>query len=258
VIPQAFPHIHPLYDDDDTLEILTRVGRYVFPERGCDMSHTEDPFHERRLAMVQSQLAARGIEDSRVLAAMAKVPRHRFMSDEDGSQAYADRPVPIGCGQTISQPYMVAAMTELLHLRPDSRVLEIGTGSGYQTAILAELAETVYTIEVVPSLIAQAREILDGLGYDNIHFRCGNGREGWPEEAPFDGVIVTCAPYKVPDELVAQLADGGRMVIPVGPPGGVQMLYLVTKQGQRIVRTPKMSVRFVPLMPSSDVCGEEG
>ena len=211
----------------------------------------EDPFRERRLRMVQSQIAARGVRDERVLAAMAKVPRHRFMSEQDGSHAYADQPMPIGWGQTISQPYIVAAMTELLHLEADSRVLEVGTGSGYQTAILAELAQSVFTIEVVPSLIAQAQKVLGELGYDNIHFRCGNGREGWPEKAPFDGIIVTCAPQEVPNQLAAQLADSGRMVVPVGPPGGVQMLYVVTREGDRIVRTPKMSVRFVPLMPSS-------
>jgi len=216
----------------------------------------EDPFRERRLQMVQSQIAARGVRDERVLAAMAKVPRHRFMPEQDGSHAYADQPMPIGWGQTISQPYIVAAMTELLQLEPDSRVLEVGTGSGYQTAILAELAGTVFTIEVVPSLIAQAQKVLGELGYDNIHFRCGNGREGWPEQAPFDGIIVTCAPQKVPDQLAAQLADGGRMAVPVGPPGGVQMLYVVTRQGDRIVRTAKMSVRFVPLMPSSNQYGE--
>ncbi|MGC9358830.1 MAG: protein-L-isoaspartate(D-aspartate) O-methyltransferase [Anaerolineae bacterium] len=221
------------------------------------MLDIKDPFVERRRAMVESQIVARGVKDERILAAMAKVPRHRFMSAQDRSQAYADRPVPIGWGQTISQPYIVAAMTALLHLQPDSRVLEIGTGSGYQTAILAELAGAVFTIEVVPSLIDRAREVLDELGYNNIHFRCGNGRDGWPEEAPFDGIIVTCAPEQVPDQLVAQLADDGRMVIPVGPPGGVQMLYLVTKHGGRIVRTPKMSVRFVPLMPPSDKYGEE-
>ncbi|MCD6302075.1 MAG: protein-L-isoaspartate(D-aspartate) O-methyltransferase [Anaerolineae bacterium] len=222
------------------------------------MTKTEDAFLERRLDMVQAQIAARGVEDKRVLAAMAKVPRHRFVAEEDRYQAYADHPIPIGWGQTISQPYMVAAMTELLGLQPDSRVLEVGTGSGYQTAILAELASSVFTIEVIPRLMVRAREILSELGYDNIRFRCGDGRQGWPEEAPFDGVIVTCAPDRVPDELVAQLADGGRMSIPIGPPGGVQTLYLVTKQGRRILRRPVMSVRFVPLMPSSSQYGEKG
>jgi len=171
------------------------------------MTKTEDAFLERRLDMVQAQIAARGVEDKRVLAAMAKVPRHRFVAEEDKYQAYADHPIPIGWGQTISQPYMVAAMTELLGLQPDSRVLEVGTGSGYQTAILAELASSVFTIEVIPRLMVRAMEILSELGYDNIRFRCGDGRQGWPEEAPFDGVIVTCAPDRVPDELVAQLAD---------------------------------------------------
>lgn len=220
------------------------------------MMQIEDTFEERRWAMVQRQIAARGIEDERVLNAMRLVPRHVFVPEEEQSQAYADRPIPIGWGQTISQPYMVAAMTEMLSLQPESRVLEIGTGSGYQTAILAELAKEVYTIEVVPMLLERARGVLQQLGYVNIHFRIGDGRLGWPERAPFDGVIVTCAPDEIPDELVAQLADGGRMAVPIGPPGGVQMLYLVTRQGRRIVKRPVMSVRFVPLLPGGQTENE--
>ncbi len=207
----------------------------------------------QRLAMVDHQIKNRGVRDPRVLAALASVPRHLFVAEEDWSQAYADRPLPIGWGQTISQPYMVAVMTELLELQPSSRVLEIGTGSGYQTAVLAELCDQVFTVEVIPQLLQRARAILDDLGYTNIQFREGDGSLGWPEEAPYDGILVTCAPDDIPERLLGQLKDGGRMVIPLGPPGGAQTLYLVTLQGERVIKRAVMGVRFVPLMPASDV-----
>lgn len=215
----------------------------------------DSAFSDERCAMVATQIVARGIEDPRVLAAMRQVPRHRFVSESYRAQAYTDQPIPIGSGQTISQPYMVAAMTEMLGLDSASRVLEIGTGSGYQTAILAELSEDVYTIEAVGPLLTRARQVLEELFYTNIHFRCGDGSEGWAEAAPFDGVIVTCAPETIPEALIRQLAEGGRMVAPIGPAGGVQTLYLVTKQARQIVRRPVMSVRFVPLVPGSKGIG---
>jgi protein-L-isoaspartate(D-aspartate) O-methyltransferase len=207
----------------------------------------------QRRAMVDHQIKARGVRDPLVLAALTSVPRHLFVAEEDWSQAYADRPIPIGWGQTISQPYMVAVMTELLGPQPASRVLEIGTGSGYQTAVLAELCDQVFTVEVVPHLLQRARAILDDLGYTNVRFREGDGSAGWPEEAPYDGILVTCAPDEIPEGLLGQLKDGGRMVIPLGPAGGAQTLYLVTVQGERVIKRAVMGVRFVPLMPGGEV-----
>lgn len=207
----------------------------------------------QRRAMVDHQIKARGVRNPLVLAALTSVPRHLFVAEEDWSQAYADRPIPIGWGQTISQPYMVAVMTELLGIGPASRVLEIGTGSGYQTAVLAELCDQVFTVEVVPHLLQRARAILDDLGYTNVRFREGDGSAGWPEEAPYDGILVTCAPDEIPERLLGQLKDGGRMVIPLGPAGGAQTLYLVTVQGERVIKRAVMGVRFVPLMPGGEV-----
>ena len=165
--------------------------------------------------MVETQLRARGIRDGRVLDAMNAVERHRFIRGQDVEQAYGDYPVDIGLGQTISQPYIVAFMSEALDVRPHDRVLEIGTGSGYQTAVLAELASEVYSIEVVPAHAAAAAELLRDLGYSNVHLRSGDGYAGWPEAAPFDGIIVTAAPDHLPEPLVAQLKVGGRIVVPV-------------------------------------------
>ena len=198
--------------------------------------------------MVGEQLAApdRGIRDPAVLQAMEKVPRHRFVPREVMGAAYADCPLPIGCGQTISQPYVVAFMTEQLRLQPRDRVLEIGTGSGYQAAILAELAAEVYTIEIVASLAERAQTTLAELGYTNIHVRAGDGYAGWPEAAPFDAIIATCAPESVPPPLVEQLKDGGRMIIPVGPTNA-QELVLLRKKGGRIRRQAVLPVRFVPM-----------
>ena len=205
-----------------------------------------------RDAMVRSQIEARGISDARVLAAMRKVPRHRFVPLTARLLAHEDHPLPIGEGQTISQPYIVALMTERLGPKPGSKVLEIGTGSGYQAAILGELVGLVYTIELVPSLAATAKETLAGLGYRNVHTREGDGYAGWPEAAPFDAIIVTCAPEAVPEALVTQLKEGGRMVIPVGPQGGVQRLVLLTKKGGRVVEEHVEDVLFVPMVKGSD------
>ena len=201
---------------------------------------------ERRTRMVETQIVARGVRDPRVLAAMRKVPRHRFVDDGQRAQAYEDHPLPIPGNQTISQPYIVALMTELLELKPSSRVLEIGTGSGYQSAVLAELASQVYTIEIVPELARLAGSRLKDLGYGNVTVREGDGYRGWPEHAPFDGIIVTAAPERIPQPLLDQLAPGGIMVIPVG--GFFQELKVFRKSADgRITEKDILPVRFVPM-----------
>lgn len=205
-------------------------------------------FTRERAAMVERQLKLRGIRDETVLRAMGKVPRHEFVPEARVSEAYEDYPLPIGFEQTISQPYIVAAMTELLRLEPGDRVLEVGTGSGYQAAVLAELAAEVYSIEIIPPLGREAGERLKRLGYKNVHVRVGDGYLGWPEQAPFDAVIVTCAPDHVPAPLVEQLKVGGRMCIPVGDAGD-QQLYLLTKTPAGKLATETIfPVRFVPLV----------
>ncbi|MGC8878075.1 MAG: protein-L-isoaspartate(D-aspartate) O-methyltransferase [Anaerolineae bacterium] len=206
-----------------------------------------DDRREERLRMVERQVRARGVTDPRVLATMEKVPRHEFVPADVLDQAYNDYPLPIGYGQTISQPYIVAVMTELLKLKPGEKALEIGTGSGYQAAILAELTDKVYSIEIIPQLAERARATLDRLGYHYVITRQGDGYWGWPEYAPFDAIIVTAAPDHVPQPLLEQLADGGRMVIPVGPPGGYQSLWLITREGDEYHNFNWGGVAFVPL-----------
>jgi protein-L-isoaspartate(D-aspartate) O-methyltransferase len=196
--------------------------------------------------MIQQQLMPRGIQDQRVLAAMAKVPREEFIPADERRHAYVDGPLEIGYGQTISQPYIVAFMTEQLRLKPGDRVLEIGTGSGYQAAILAELVKQVYSIEIVTPLAQNAEAILAHLGYTNIHVKVGDGYKGWPEESPFDAIIVTCAPDKVPQPLIDQLKDGGRMMIPVGE-RFAQQLYLFEKKNSQLKESVSLPVRFVPM-----------
>ena len=200
-----------------------------------------------RNAMVARQLRSRGITDERVLAAMERVPRHELVPPGVREQAYADRPLPIGHQQTISQPFIVAFMTQALRPAPTDRVLEVGTGSGYQAAVLAELVARVYTIEIVAPLGERARTDLARLGYRNVEVRIGDGYEGWAEHAPFDAIIVTCSPEHVPAPLVAQLREGGRMIIPVGETHGEQSLYLLEKQGGRVVQRSVLPVRFVPM-----------
>ncbi len=197
--------------------------------------------------MVDRQLRDRGISDVRVLAAMAKVPRQEFVPLELKRLAYGDRALPIGHGQTISQPYIVALMTELLRIEADSRVLEIGTGSGYQAAVICELAREVYTMEIVAALARQSDESLRRLGYGNVHGKVGDGHLGWPEEAPFDAIIVTCAPADVPSLLVEQLNEGG-MIVPVGENGSIQELYVLEKMDGQILKRPVSAVRFVPMI----------
>jgi protein-L-isoaspartate(D-aspartate) O-methyltransferase len=203
---------------------------------------------EARRRMIDEQLRSRGIRDERVLAAMGEVPRHLFVPPADQASAYADTPLPIGHGQTISQPYIVGFMTEALQLEPSHKVLEIGTGSGYQAAILGKLAGEVYTIELVPELAERARAALAAQGFDNVHVRAGDGYQGWPEHAPFDRIMVTAAPEDVPQALVDQLAPGGRMVVPVGPQFGDQELRILTKTPDGIVTERSLPVRFVPMI----------
>lgn len=198
--------------------------------------------------MVTRQIQARGVDDPDVLSAMSVVPRHLFVPIKYQKNAYGDYPIPIGKGQTISQPYIVAFMTATLHLKPKDRILEIGTGSGYQAAVLAELGCEVFSIEIIGSLGERAKEILGRLGYKNIHLKIGDGHKGWPGKAPFDAIIVTCAPEKIPRPLVQQLKEGGRMIIPVGESGGIQHLVLAEKKGDQLVSRSILPVRFVPMV----------
>jgi protein-L-isoaspartate(D-aspartate) O-methyltransferase len=201
-----------------------------------------------RTRMVEQQMATRDIADRRVLEAMRKVPRHRFVPEREQRYAYADTPLPIGEDQTISQPYIVALMTQLVRPDPSARALEIGTGSGYQAAVLAELVAHVYTIELEPALAASAQRILTELGYDNITARAGDGYAGWPEHEPFDIIIVTAAPDHVPQALLDQLKPGGRMIVPIGASGATQQLQLIEKDASGKLHTKNVSpVRFVPL-----------
>lgn len=207
---------------------------------------TADDDAARRSRMVETQIVARGVRDPRVLAAMRKVPRHLFVDPAQRAQAYEDHPLPIPGNQTISQPYIVALMTELLELQPNERVLEIGTGTGYQSTVLAELAKEVYTIEIVPELARSAAERLKELHVDNVTVREGDGYRGWPEHAPFDAIIVTAAPERIPQPLIEQLAPGGVMVIPVG--GFFQELKVFRKSADgRVTERDILPVRFVPM-----------
>jgi protein-L-isoaspartate(D-aspartate) O-methyltransferase len=202
-------------------------------------------FAAAREEMVREQIAARDIDDPQVLEAMRRVPRHEFVPEALRERAYADTPLPIGSGQTISQPYVVAFMTQALELDADDRVLDVGTGSGYQAAVLAEIATRVDSIEIVPELAERARRDLARLGYGNVEVRLGDGYRGWPEHAPFDAILVAAAPDHVPEPLVEQLAVGGRLVMPVGE--GLQELVRLTKTPQGVQREALMAVRFVPM-----------
>jgi protein-L-isoaspartate(D-aspartate) O-methyltransferase len=202
--------------------------------------------------MVEQQIAARGITSPAVLRAMRSVPRHRFVPGVVPELAYSDRPLPIGHDQTISQPYIVARMTALVDPDASDRVLEIGTGSGYQAAVLSTIADSVYTLEIIPDLAATATKRLRRLGYDNVVVRNADGFEGWPSRGPFDAIVVTAAPEEIPPPLLDQLADGGRMIVPVGPTGGTQELTLVTKDDGDIARRTLAPVRFVPFLHPED------
>ncbi len=206
-----------------------------------------DRFFHARQQMVWNQIRARGVSDEAVLAAMETVPRHEFVPDKYLEQAYADHPLPIGYGQTISQPFIVAWMTELLEIESGDKVLEIGTGSAYQAAVLAEITDQVYTLEIIEELEKSAEERLKRLGYTQVKVKHADGYFGWEEYAPYDAIIVTCAPDHIPQPLIQQLKDGGRMVLPVGPPGGYQSLWLITKQDDQVLTRNLGGVRFVPL-----------
>jgi len=205
-----------------------------------------DTYAKARENMVQQQIVARGVKEKRVIAAMRAVPRHEFVPPAQRARAYEDCALPIGEEQTISQPYVVAFMTEQLKPKPTDKVLEVGTGSGYQAAVLSQLVKEVYTIEIIESLGKRAEETLRRLGYKNVFVKIGDGYKGWKEHAPFDGIIVTCAPDHVPPPLVEQLKEGGRMVIPVGE-RGAQELYLMEKKGGKLVQTALLPVAFVPM-----------
>jgi protein-L-isoaspartate(D-aspartate) O-methyltransferase len=217
---------------------------------------TEDELARRRHELV-AQAIAPAIADSTVIAAMRKVPRHRFVPKDLWEEAYENYPLPIGEGQTISQPFIVALMTQLCRLTPKSKVLEIGTGSGYQAAVLAEIAGDVYSIEIVEPLGERAAKDLVAAGYADIHLRIGDGYLGWPEAAPFDAILVTCAPDHVPQPLQDQLAEGGRMVIPVGETSNDQELVVIEKRGGALVRKEIVPVRFVPMTGKAEEGADE-
>jgi protein-L-isoaspartate(D-aspartate) O-methyltransferase len=218
----------------------------TLPQQWIEQKSTEGTYATSAAAMVEKQLRPRGIDDPRVLRVMTKVERDKFVPKELIASAYEDRPLPIGFGQTISQPYIVAFMTQALKPKPTDRVLEIGTGSGYQAAVLGELVAQVYTIEIVRPLAQRAAVVLDALGYKNVLVKGGDGYKGWPEHAPFDAIMVTAAPDHVPEPLVAQLKEGGRMVIPVGG-SFVQRLNVLEKRGGVVKQIAAIPVKFVPL-----------
>jgi protein-L-isoaspartate(D-aspartate) O-methyltransferase len=214
---------------------------------GCSRAQTSiSDFAADREQMVKEQIVMRGVTDERVLAALRKVPREEFVPQDVRTESYTDGPLPIGYAQTISQPYVVAFMTEKLQPQRQDRVLEIGTGSGYQAALLGELVAEVYSIEIVEPLAKTAEATLQRLGYKNVHVKAGDGYKGWAEHAPFDAIIVTCAPDHVPQPLVDQLKEGGRMIIPVGP-RLAQQLYLLEKRNGQVRQTSVLEVRFVPM-----------
>lgn len=209
-------------------------------------SQPKDMYEEKRKAMVEDQIIARGITDAATIRAMKKVPRHQFIPEEYQGLAYIDGPLLIGYNQTISQPYIVAYMTEVLNPSKGKKALEIGTGSGYQAAILAEIVDNVYSVEIIPELAENARKELDQLGYTNITIKQGDGYKGWPEFAPFDIIIVTAACDHIPQPLIEQLAENGKLVIPIGEPRQVQKLVLVVKKNGKIKQEMLTFVRFVP------------
>ena len=209
----------------------------------------DNELYQLRMNMIETQIKKRGITDQTILDAMKKVNRHEYVQENFERLAYSDRPVPIGFGQTISQPYIVAFMSHKLNVASHHKVLEIGTGSGYQAAVLAELSDHVYTIEIIPELAKRAEKVLKKNDYDNITIRIGDGYKGWPEHAPFDRIIVTAAPKEIPEKLVEQLAPGGIMVLPVGETVMMQYLWLITKDNDGQIEKEKiLPVRFVPMV----------
>lgn len=212
------------------------------------MQPQQDPWKEHRERMVEQQIAGRGVTDPNVLRVMKKVPRHVFVPEQERPYAYGDYPLSVGYGQTISQPYVVAFMTEQLRVRHTDKVLEIGTGSGYQAAVLAELCDSVFSIEIHQPLAEKADSVLKTLGYRNVFIKTGDGYLGWPEHAPFDKIIVTCAPSHIPPALIQQLREGGRMIIPVEKNSWTQELILLKKKDGKIIQDEVLPVRFVPMI----------
>lgn len=245
------PIIYKVGEQGTVMGVLTRKRLIWFVSAGLVLSALslgqEDEFTRRRQAMVKNHLASRDIKDPEVLKAMSIVPRHLFMSETYRHLAYADHPLPIGDGQTISQPYIVALMTQLLEVGPGDRILEIGTGSGYQAAVLAQLGAEVYSIEIIQELADRAAGTLSRLGYDKIHVKWGDGALGWEQEAPFDAVIITCASDEIPPALFSQIREGGRIVLPLGNPQTYQTLSVIQKKNGKPVTQKVSHVRFVPM-----------
>jgi len=225
------------------LSLLLICSLYSF----CSPGAKPVSYEEQRQHMVKFDIKARGIKDQKVLDAMLKIPRHLFVAESYRNYAYADHPLPIDAGQTISQPYIVALMTEALKLNPDDRVLEIGTGSGYQAAVLGEIAGEVYTLEIKKVLADKSRKLLKELGYKNIHVKFGDGYFGWKEHAPFDAIIITAAANKVPEPLIAQLKEGGRIILPLGKTTSYQTLTIFRKKKGEMLKEEIIPVRFVPM-----------
>jgi len=233
----------------NTNSILLFLNLIAIGCSGQDQPNTD--YRTRREMMVRNQIEARGITDAGVLEAMRKVERHLFVPPNQASNAYGDHPIPIGYGQTISQPYIVAFMTDALDVNRSTKVLEIGTGSGFQAAILGELCDSVFTIEIVKPLGDKAKTLLTSLGYRNVFVKIGDGYKGWPENAPFDAIIVTCSPSHVPQPLEDQLAEGGKMIIPVGTSFSQELVLLVKNKG-RLKQQAVLPVRFVPMVDEKD------
>jgi protein-L-isoaspartate(D-aspartate) O-methyltransferase len=220
----------------------------MFSVNNCiSQKSSEEEYTRQRVEMVEQQIKARGIKNISVIHSLLKVKRHLFVPPEYRHQAYGDFPLPIGFNQTISQPYVVAYMTEILEPDKSMKVLEIGTGSGYQAAVIAEICKEVYSIELIDSLAIKARETLASAGYNNIRVKTGDGYLGWPEFEPFDAILVTCAPVEIPQNLLNQLAEGGKMIIPAGEQDN-QVLVLLQKKNGKILRTETLPVRFVPMV----------
>ena len=230
-----------------TRQVKPLIFTILFVFLALSTGFAEDKYEDARKEMVEYQIKRRGITDEKVLSVMATIPRHLFVPSKYQGKAYGDYPLPIGYGQTISQPYIVALMTEILELEPDFRVLEIGTGSGYQAAVLSLIVDEVYTIEIKEALASEAETRLMKLGYSNVFVKDGDGYFGWPDAAPFDAIIITCAVNHIPPPLLEQLKDGGRLILPLGSTLYAQTLTLVTKEGEDYTVKHLLDVRFVPM-----------
>jgi len=230
---------------DDSPEVVPEKSADTFPE---ETEESTDLFSQKRMQMVEIQLRGRDITDEKILDVMGSVPRHKFVDESLWNEAYADHPLPIGEGQTISQPYVVALMTQALHLTGSEKVLEIGTGSGYQAAVLAEIVEEVYTVEIREKLAEMAENSLSNTGYTNVHVKCSDGYFGWEEHAPYDAIMITCAVNHIPPPLLSQLKDGGRLILPLGSTTYYQSLTLIQKTDEGLSSEYITSVLFVPMI----------